>query len=329
LTAPSKIARHKAALEARPGPDPVGQDDYTIVESLGAAFLAKGRSGSAAMLIPLSLPPSLIARRGGGFVLTPASRVTFNHDGRRWEQAAAVLECTAPSLLDIFLVLAEDISGRLAAQSAPTSWASVLSLLEEWQTLLGQRALLGVEQQLGLWGELRVVAAGDVDELLAAWRGPDKDAVDFLLGQVGLEVKASRRPHVHYVSQRQAVRPVGSFDSFFCSMWVGIDPSSGTGLADLVDIVAGRCSDPSAFLKKIVAMGYSPLDRESYSTKYVLIESPKWFGRDDVPRVRVADEGVSELRYLVTLDVDKCLDDEMARQMWTRFGCRLDSLPIT
>ena len=103
------------------------------------------------MLIPLDFAPVTVGRRGGGFSLTPAPRVAFEHAGRRWEQAAATLECTESNLVDAFFVLVVDIARRLAA-AGEISWPTILAWVEEWQMLLARRAALTAEQQLGFVG---------------------------------------------------------------------------------------------------------------------------------------------------------------------------------
>jgi hypothetical protein len=73
-------------------------------------------------------------------------------------------------------------------------------------------------------------------------------------------------------------------------------------------------------LKHVVSLGYSPVDKSHYATRYVLLEAPRWFRIEDVPRVREVDPGVSEIRFVVTLDPDQSLDaecvDGLSRHLW-------------
>ena len=299
---------------------PAGGDDYRIATSVGPAFLARGRSGAPTLLIPLDVAPDTVGRRGGGFFLNPATRVAFEYAGRRWEQAAAALECTESRLIDAFMVLVLDISRRLASVASDITWPTILALVEEWQTLLAPRALLTPEQQLGLWGELWVISkAVNPNRLVAAWRGPEGEAVDFFVDGVAVDVKVSRRAHVHHVSQRQIDLPVGLHKAYLLSMWVGADPIRGISLAELVDATLARVSDPPALLRQIALLGYTPVDRDQYATRLIPLDTPRWFRTEDVPRVRAADPGISQVRYVVTLDIDRSLASELASGLWCHF----------
>lgn len=319
-------ARLKAALDSIHGPAPGEDSDYRIAISVGVAFLARGRDGAPTFLIPLDVAPIATGRRGGGFSLNGADRVVFRSEGRAWEQAAATLECTEPDLVDAFLVLVSDIARRLEA-SPKVDWPAVLAWVEEWQVLLARRPTMDLDRQLGLWGELRIIAnAARPDLLVAGWRGPDRDATDFFLDGVALEVKTSRRPHVHHVSQRQVVRPVGGHSAYVLSIWAGIDPARGSSLTELVDQLVTRVGDAPALLRHVAGLGYAPIDRAEYATKFVSLETPRWFRTEDVPQVRRVDPGISEVRYVVALDVDKALDEPQANALWRHF-CDAGPIP--
>lgn len=301
-------------------PLPTETEDYRIAASIDPAFLARDRSGAPALLVPLSQAAQAVGRSGGGFALTAASRVAFEYGGRRWEQPAAILKCTDEKLADTFLVLVMDIARRLALSTEDVTWRKVLTWVEEWQTLLGRRSALSAEEQLGLWGELWVLSqAADIDRLFVAWRGPERESIDFFLDGIGLEVKASRRALVHHVSQSQVVAPRGQYDSYFLSIWAGVESVRGTSLAELVEKLLNSLSDPAAFLRQLALTGYSLQDRAEYLVRFVPLEAPRWFRAEDIPRVRAMDDGVSHLRYLVTLDADTCLDSESATRLWHHF----------
>lgn len=308
------------AVAAVDAPSPGDADDYRIAASVGPAFLARARSGAPTLLIPLAIAPATVGRRGGGFSLAPVASIAFAYGGRRWEQPAATFECTDAQLVDVFLILVSDLARRLASAAGETRWSTILSWVEEWQVLLGRRAVLTAEQQLGLWGELWVISnAVDADSIVAAWRGPEREAVDFFSDRVGLEVKVSRRAHVHHVSQRQIDLPLGVHDVYLLSIWIGLEPVRGISLAELVDTVLTRVSDAPALLKQIALVGYSPLDRDQYATRFIPLESPRWFRAEDVPHVRAIDPGISQVRYVVNLDIDRSLSSELAGGLWRHF----------
>jgi hypothetical protein len=295
--------------------------DYQIAAGLGTAFLARGRAGRVTLLVPLPRAGGAVGRSGGGFTLSSAPRVAFAHSGRNWDQATAILECTDDKLADAFLVLVLDLTRRMDSISAGITWPVILSWVEEWQILLGRKQVLSPEQQLGLWGELWVMSrATNMDSLFGAWLGPDQEPIDFFYDAIGLEVKATRHAYVHHVSQSQVDRPRGEFKTYFLSIWVGVDSNQGISLAEKVDLLINRVSDPTALLKRLAQVGYTPHDREEYGTKFLVLEEPRWFRAEDVPRVHEIDEGISHVRYAVTLELDDSLGPDqslhLSRHFW-------------
>lgn len=323
-----RAAYLREALAAIDPPRVGDAEDYRIAAEIGPAFLSRGRNGMPTLLIPLELATETVGRHGGGFSLTSTGRVAFRHDERRWEQSAAILTCTDAALEDTFMILVLDIAQRLTATSEAITWSKVLSWVEDWQTLLSRRVALTLEEQLGLWGELWVMSkAAAPDALFAAWRGPDREPSDFFYDGKGLEVKVSQRAHVHHISESQVDAPRGVHEAFVLSIWVGQEPISGVSLGELASTLLSRVLDPAALLKVLARVGYSPLDRDQYTTRFLPLESPKWFPAEDVPRVRQMDEGISQLRYIVTLDIDRSLDDERVTELWQHF-CRIGSAVI-
>ena len=100
---------------------------------------------------------------------------------------------------------------------------------------------------------------------------------------------------------------------------MGTDKEKGISLAELVDAALARVSDAPALLKQIALLGYSPLDRDQYGTRFIPLEIPRWFRAEDVPRVRTIDAGISQVRYVVTLDIDRSLADDLASGLWRHF----------
>jgi hypothetical protein len=300
-------------------PLPAGdiQGDYQIVKRLGKTFLARGRTGLPTLLIPLAKVPTTAGRRGGGFSLNAAALVQFQFEGKQWEEPAAIFECTTADVSNAFVVLALDLSRSLGATS---SWPALIRWVSEWEGLLLGGSILPLEAQLGLWGELWLICqSSDPNEILAGWRGPESEMTDFFFGEIGAEVKASRRRHVHFVSQAQIDEPAGAFPTYLLSMWVQIDPANGTSLAQLIEMVMKAVADAPLFLRKLTKIGYSPIEHQHYQTKWILLELPRWFRTEDIPKVKIADEGVSQIRYLATLDSTKSLDEERAAPLWRHF----------
>lgn len=299
-----------------------GGGDYILATRVGVAFFGRARTGEASLLVPLTTAPSVAGRRGGGFALRPLATVAFEFEGAGWEQPAAVVECTDPTMIDAFLVLVVDVARRLAMANEVT-WSTVLAFVDEWQALLARRAVMTVERQLGLWAELWLLSiSSEPDRLAAAWRGPDGDATDFFVDGSALEVKASRKRHEHHVSLRQVADPVGRHAAYVMSVWIGVDPDRGQSLPELVEGVLARAADGPTLLKRIAQIGYSPADRDHYSTRFIVLDLPLWWHVDDVPRVRQVDPGISQVRYVVALDPERAVADAIATALWQQF-CRI------
>jgi hypothetical protein len=301
----------------------VDEADYRIVQQLGKGYLATDRDGVPAYLVPLSEYSNRLGRMGGGLSLNPAPDVRFSFAGKQWRQPSAVLTCTDRQLISSFLALVVDLQDRLDTRVEVVSWAELITWLDEWQALLLRENALSAEAELGLWGELWLMSESDDCNLLfSAWRGPDDDPVDFFLSGIGVEVKISRRAYVHHVSLSQVRRPVGVHEGFLLSMWAAPDPSNGTSLAQLIDSLQGRISDPPALLRRLSKVGYTPKHHGSYHTRYALLERPMWFSSDDVPKVRQIDPGIAQVRYVVTLDPNRSCDDQSSKALWDKIGHR-------
>jgi hypothetical protein len=93
-------------------------------------------------------------------------------------------------------------------------------------------------------------------------------------------------------------------------------------LPEIVAQVLERAKAPEDALSAILLAGYAPVDATGYTRKYVLLEEPAFFTLDVVPRVRQADEGVSQLRYVVTLDEAKRFDFNCDERVKALFGTR-------
>jgi hypothetical protein len=107
--------------------------------------------------------------------------------------------------------------------------------------------------------------------------------------------------------------------AYLLSIWIGIDPVRGVSLKELVERLLARVFDPPALLKQIALVGYVPPDSDQYATRFLPLEAPCWFSAADVPRVRAVDPGISQLRYVVQLDIDKAIPTAQASDLWRHF----------
>lgn len=304
--------------------------EYLLGSTLGVGYAGLSRGGLPALLVPLSSAPGGVARTGGGCVLRPANDVAFSFEGRKWNQAAAILECSDPSVLDAFAVLALDVAVRSSPGAGSLGWDDVAELVDEWYTLFARRRSLSLEDEMGIWGEVWFLSqASNLDRLASGWFGPEGGSSDFVIGAVCVDVKTSRSRLRHFVSQTQVERPMGELKAFLVSLWVGLDPEAGVTLPALIDRVLTRSQDPTPVLKRLLETGYSPVDRHEYQRSFLLLEEPLWFAASHIPRVRLADPGVSHLRYMVMLNSDEALNQDDARALSTHFhGSHLSGIDL-
>lgn len=297
---------------------PVVATDYELLADYDGAFVARSKTGLAALVLPVKeLGAAATGRRASGCELVGHASLRFVHRGREWDGAAAALICTEPELVDAFAVLAADV---LARTHGALSWQSIVAVVEEWQTLLTPRGKPSKETELGLWGELWFIEQSrNVGRALSAWRGPDGDATDFFHDGFAAEVKASRTEGQHFVSQAQVDAPVGFHDSWLLSLWAKADPGSVLSVPWLVDAILARAPDQGEALRRLARAGYSPADRREYATSFTLLSAPVWFPVSAVPRVRVADPGVFQLRYRVVLDKSLRADVRTSERLWRHF----------
>jgi hypothetical protein len=150
----------------------------------------------------------------------------------------------------------------------------------------------------------------DFSRALAAWRGPDAEQIDFVGGGVGIECKAGMRRLEHWISQEQVSRPLGDVEVYLLSLWVALDAVGGVTLPDIVSQAEVATHDHAALEEKLLAAGYSHGDSHRYRLKLRMLERPKLFPISRLPKVRLADPGVSHIRFLATLDEDFALPPE-------------------
>jgi hypothetical protein len=288
--------------------------DYDLLSidgtHLHTAHLAISRRGMPSLLVPLPRIGRALTKLTRGLAVSALTDVEFVGGGERRRSPAAVVECRDPGLVRTFAALVAAVVARLE-DGPPPSWASVSSLLSEWESLLGRRQLLTGESELGLWGELWIIARSSLaPTVLEAWRGPDAERVDFLLEGLGVEVKVGRQCGVHLVSQSQIDAPLGELRVILMSMHVMIEPLRGRSLPELVAEITRQVDDTATFEEKLASLGYSHDDEGAYGKRYALLAPPLFYRREDVPRVRVADDGVSDLRYRVELGRDAAMGPE-------------------
>lgn len=303
------------AIEAGKAPD----SDYVVLGKLEGAYAGRSASGLPALLIPLAVhSEGSTGRRASGFELIPHRATKLVVGSVEVTGPAAALVCVDPSLIETFAVLAADVARRARDEGA--IWSNLIAIVEEWQTLLTPRGRPSPEAEAGLWGELWFATqADDIDRILECWRGPERDATDFFLAGKSVEVKTARQRRQHHVSLSQVDAPVGTHEAWFLSIWVKVDPGTAVTVQTLAEGILSRVLDRGDGLRRLARAGYSPTNRAEYTTSFTVLAQPEWYAAADIPRVRVADPGVSQLRYRVSLDEERRADEATSDSLWRHF----------
>ncbi len=287
------------------GPTVAKAGVYTLLRRFeleaAVAFVGFSPDGTGAVLVPMPRAAGARTdRRTSGLVIRTPQEVSFEFQGRSWSESACVLECVDQDLKRSFAILAAGLLSEIGSGHT-ASWADVLAAFSDWERLLRRRRSLGREDELGLWGELALLAwSPQLEQLFAAWRGPEAGVTDFYVDGVAFDVKATLRPGSVHVSHAQLTGS-GS-KSFLVVIDAVVDPVAGSSVAELVRDLGARIEDPVEFEEKLLAVGLTISDAASYERRYVCRRDPTVYRTKDVPQVRVADPGVSDLRYRVDLD---------------------------
>ncbi|MFE2300444.1 PD-(D/E)XK motif protein [Streptomyces sp. NPDC059445] len=142
----------------------------------------------------------------------------------------------------VFSALLADLLNHLVSTSAAPA-AGVTRRVATWQRMLGRGLgqALGLEEQVGLFGELLVlrdfVIPAVQDNAVTAWAGPRGGAKDFLWRRWGLEVKTTissqryARCRIHGEEQLD----VGALTTLLLAHQTLLRDPTGTSLPDLVD----------------------------------------------------------------------------------------------
>jgi hypothetical protein len=170
--------------------------------------------------------------------------------------------------------------------------------LDRWRQLSSRRNLLAPEQQLGLYGELRVLHAligrGGA-AALDAWIAKDANFPqrhDFRVRGADLEIKTTRfTSRRHFIHGLQQLVPAPDIKLFILSLRVepaGAQP--GISLSDCVqgikERLAGHHHALATFEDQLQSAQYSEIDSSFYTEKLRLADSPRLIRvNDDCPRI--------------------------------------------
>lgn len=169
---------------------------------------------------------------------------------------------------------------------------AIASTLEAWARLLRRQALLSEERQLGLLGELWVLARlGSLlgwDAAVASWMGPASEEHDFVLPRLDLEVKTTlKERRIHQIGSLQQAEPKRGRPLFFLSLqFTAATEATGetlTGAVARISRAAGAASGAAeAKVNSLLErLGWREHQRGLYLTRYALRSDPHLIRVDD------------------------------------------------
>jgi hypothetical protein len=172
------------------------------------------------------------------------------------------------------------------------------AIVDRWRELTLRRDLLSPEEQIGLAGELAVLAAltrKQGPQSVAAWTGripggPERH--DFRIGAVDLEVKGTRSPkRQHVIHGLRQLEPSARHVLFLLSFrFEGAGLNTGFSLvqrvAEVRTLLKADVNYLREFEEKLLASRYRDSDEAHYGEKLILADTPVLIPvGDDCPRL--------------------------------------------
>jgi hypothetical protein len=207
----------------------------------------------------------------------------------------------------LFAVITNDFHSS-ADPGHPISF--VAERLARWQQFLqrGHRDALSAREQLGLWGELAtlryLMESRTANDVVAAWKGPTRDAQDFRFASIWIECKTigETDPDVA-VSSLEQLQP-GQVPLFLL-VHIAAEGQSGLRLIDQVtalrELLADKPGTAERFEKLLRMAGYD--DEHSYPACYSLVGSTWYRVAGSFPRLNRLNtpSGISDARYRIRI----------------------------
>lgn len=224
-----------------------------------------------------------------------------------------------PTLFPYFHGFALSVADRVQLDGFDPNEA-VNECVARWQDLLRSAGRLGAERELGLLGELYLLAhlighLGPTDAL-AAWTGPTRAAHDFRFAAHEVEVKTTRGEHrEHFISSdTQLVASEGCLLWLLSLQFTAAGPGQGWTLPDAVRGIRARLRVASLVrsfdqtLRDV--FGLDPTGLSAYTGRVKLRTAPYLVPINAAfPRLNPADAlepqllaRVSDVRYRVHVD---------------------------
>ncbi|MFT5433610.1 MAG: hypothetical protein ACI9OJ_004316 [Myxococcota bacterium] len=234
----------------------------------------------------------------------------------------------APEFRSVFVILAGEIISEIRkCESAERALIALLSQLTRWKRFLerfGARGL-GDDAQVGLYGELlTVIELAEMVGMSAAvraWRGPGGSPQDFEMGDIALEVKATRGgpPHVLRISSVKQLDPPDGIQVFVRHVQLDRRRGSEATLPALVEALRAAVDEASPASRpeleaRLHDVGYLDAHSGDYGdVEYKPLKATLYEVRESFPRLRRSElpDGVGDVQY--GLQLGACGDFKVGR----------------
>ena len=193
-----------------------------------------------------------------------------------------------------FFYFASAVAERIMVDSlAPTD--AIALEIECFLDLLAARAILGIERQIGLMGELCflehfLATRGPV--AIDAWVGPVREPHDFRFANREFEIKTTTAPRrVHLINGLEQLVPSKDCDLFIGSVLLApAGAASGFSLTEQAGRIRNALSESSAHLERfnslLEASDLAQADEAEYTRRFVLRRPIAIIGVDNkVPQI--------------------------------------------
>jgi hypothetical protein len=188
------------------------------------------------------------------------------------------LSVATPSLFRQFYYFAVAVSERML-EGHMSAVGAVLIELRSFAELLEEKALLGIERQIGLLGEL-VVLERLIKKMgpsaVDSWVGPKREPHDFRIQGSEFEVKTTTRSQrIHTINGTEQLVPSQGCSLFILSVLLApAGMADGTSLAEKAEEVRSLLPPASQngaqFVAALHESGFRDSDRAHYARRYVL-----------------------------------------------------------
>lgn len=228
---------------------------------------------------------------------------------------AIVVTLNVPQFRSIFRTVAVDVFyACLPITNEQERVAEFCRKLNTWSGIFkkGSSTLLSKEEQLGLYGELTFIKALMDDstvsksDIIAAWKGPDKEDKDFQYKNYAIEIKSSanqmNHPKINNIRQldETGLTALYLYHYSFARTDGGIRTLPAL-IADVRNCLYGSAS-ADMFEEKLTETGYLDSDAGSYTSNYTLQDEDAYLVDASFPKITASMcPGILNVEYYIDL----------------------------